>query len=180
MVNNYKLEELSQLDAGSWFDARFGGLNIPTLEQVLLRYQPGNHLFNIELKTETSRNQQLEKAVIRVIEKYNLEQRVIISSFDYDSLVNCQRINPAIRTGMLYFMEVEEPWQLALSLNCYSVHPLFSYLESAVTINNFKKHNLALYPWTVNSPDIMSSLINGGVQGIITDYPHVLNKLLNG
>ncbi|MGC9523063.1 MAG: glycerophosphodiester phosphodiesterase, partial [Anaerolineae bacterium] len=34
-VSRMTLSELKQLDAGSWFDARFTGERIPTLEEVL-------------------------------------------------------------------------------------------------------------------------------------------------
>ena len=35
MVSDYTLSELKALDAGSWFDARFKGERLPTLEEVL-------------------------------------------------------------------------------------------------------------------------------------------------
>jgi len=178
MVKDFKLQELKLFDAGSWFDSRFARLSIPTLDEVLARYSAGNTIFNIELKTEKSEKQTLEKEVIKVIDAHNIAERVIISSFDHDSLVTCRQLNPGIRTGMLYIMDIEEPWKLALSLGCYSVHPLFSYLESAEMRNSFKKHKLALFPWTVNNPEVMADMINHQVQGIITDYPQELKKII--
>ncbi len=178
MVKDFKVKELKKLDAGSWFNSRFTGLSIPTLDEVFSRYRAENILFNIELKTDTNQSQALEKTVLETIDKYNLIEQVVISSFDHDSLVTCLQLEPAIRTGMLYIMDIKEPWKLALSLGCYSVHPLFSYLESAEMLNSFKEHNLALFPWTVNNPDIMSNMINHEVQGIITDYPQELKKII--
>ncbi len=179
-VKDFTSGELGLLDAGSWFDPRFSGTGIPTLEQIFNRYKSENILFNIELKTGTSQNQELEAAVLNTIDRFNLGEQVIISSFDHDSLVNCRRLNPAIRTGMIYILDLAEPWRLALSLGCYSVHPLFSYLESAETLQAFQKHNLALFPWTVNDPAAMDYLITSGVTGIITDYPRELRKIISG
>lgn len=180
MVKDLTCEDLRLLDAGSWFDSRFAGLKVPTLDEVLKRYRSSGILFNIELKTDTNHNQELEKAVLQTIENHDLDEQVIISSFDHQGLVNCRRLKPAVRTGMLYFMDIEKPWQLALSLGCYSVHPLFSYLKSAEIVQAFRDNNLALYPWTVNDPAVMTDLLGRNVQGMITDYPQELKKLISG
>ena len=45
-VNNYTLEELKQLDAGSWFDPVFHGESLPTLDEV---FQLLNHHIFINL-----------------------------------------------------------------------------------------------------------------------------------
>ena len=46
-VKDYTLEELQQLDAGSWFDATFTGTKLITLEQLLQWIKPTYLLLNL-------------------------------------------------------------------------------------------------------------------------------------
>ncbi len=178
-VKNFSMAELKKYDAGSWFDPQFSGLEIPVLEEIFARYKDSGLLFNIELKNKTTAYPGIEETVLEYISRYNLEESVIISSFNHDSLVLCRKLNPAVRTGMIYLEDIKEPWHYARSLGCYSVHPLFFYLQSAETLVGFKKHDLPLYPWTVNNLQQMENFINKGVEGIITDYPQELKKFLD-
>ncbi len=179
-VNELTCAELKALDAGSWYSAEFKGEKIPTLEEVFNRFKSCNLLFNVELKKEIDDDSETEKAVIAAIVKNNLEERTLISSFNQDSLQACHKINPAIRTGLLYLTEVTEPWHYARSLGCYSVHPLFYYLQSPELLAGFKAHNIPLYPWTVNDPEQMKYLTSEGIEAIITDYPDILRDILEG
>jgi len=177
-VADFTLDELKALDAGSWFAPFFSRAEIPTLDEVLSRYHIEDFLLNIELKNALIPYPDLEEKVLSSIASHNLEERVIISSFNYDSLLRCRKLKPAVRTGMLYLEDLKEPWQKAKELGCYSAHPLFFYLQFPDTIESYKKNNIPLYPWTVNDPEMMESLVKAGVEAIITDYPQELAKII--
>lgn len=177
-VTDFTLEELKSLDAGSWFAPLFSRAEIPTLDELLSRYNSENLLINIELKNALVPYPGLEEKVLSSITSHNLEERVIISSFNYDSLLRCRKLNPAVRTGMLYLEELKEPWQKVKELGCYSAHPLFFYLQFPDIIEGYKRDNIPLYPWTVNDPEMMESLVKAGVEAVITDYPQELVKII--
>lgn len=178
MVYDYNLAELKSFDAGSWFAKEFSGEKIPTLDELFNRYENSNLLFNLELKNSMIDNQDLEKAVLKSVAEFNLGKRVVISSFNHQSLVRCKGLNPHILTGMLYFEELDTPWERALSLGCYSVHPFFYYLQAAEVIEGFKKHKLPMYTWTVNDPEQMQYLVKNEIDAIITDYPQTLSEII--
>ncbi len=180
LVKDHTLAELKKNDAGSWFAAEFKELEIPTLEEIFTRYADNRLLLNIELKNETEPYPGIEKAVLQCISRHKLEARTLISSFNHDSLVKCRDINPDIRTGLLYVEDIKDPWYYARSLGCYSAHPLFFYLQSPEILAGFKKHNIPLYPWTVNDPEQMQIFALEGIEAIITDYPQELKKVLDG
>src|SRR5690606_5102955 len=46
-------------------------------------------------------------------------------------------------------------------------------------VNAAHERNLKVHVWTINSPDEMRRLIDLGVDGIMTDYPNELMKLLD-
>lgn len=178
MVYDFDLDDLKSFDAGTWFAAEFSGERIPTLDELFDRYEKSSLLFNLELKKSVIDYPGLEEAVLNCIADHELEERVIISSFNHQSLIKCKKINPHIRTGMLYFEELESPWERALSLGCYSVHPLFYYLQAAEVIDGFKKHKLPIYTWTVNDPEQMEYLVKNEIEAIITDYPQGLSEII--
>ena len=56
-INSLTLEEIKKLDAGSWFDVAYSNQQVPTLEEILIRYKNRAHIF-IEIKSnEEERNQ---------------------------------------------------------------------------------------------------------------------------
>jgi len=177
-VKELTLEELKALDAGSWFAARFDDAVIPTLHEVLTRYKDNCPLFDIELKNSYTAYPGLEEAVLEQVARHRLEERVIVSTFNPDSLATCRRLNPSVRTGLIYLEEIKEPWHYVRSLHCYSAHPLFFYLQDPEILAGFKTHNIPLYPWTVNDPEQMEYLVSEGVEAIITDFPQELRTIL--
>ncbi|MDE2741866.1 MAG: glycerophosphodiester phosphodiesterase family protein, partial [Gemmatimonadota bacterium] len=40
-------------------------------------------------------------------------------------------------------------------------------------------HNVQVHIWTINDPDAMQHYLNLGVDGLITDYPDRLLRILN-
>jgi len=126
LVKDYTLQELQHLDAGSWFGEEFAGEKIPTLDQVLDQFSSTNLVYNIELKSGIVLYPGLEEKVIEAVTTRNLEDQVVVSSFNHYSLVTCCELNKEIRTGMLYVAGLFEPWGYAdqvvvSSFNHYSL-----------------------------------------------------------
>ena len=180
LVKDYSLEELHRLDAGKWFGDQFTGEKIPTLEQVLDEFADLDLIFNIELKSGIILYPGLEEKVIKQVTSRKLEAKVVISSFNHYSLISCRELNKDLRTGMLYVAGLYEPWIYAQTIGCYSVHPLFYHLQHPELVSGFKKHNLAIYAWTVNETPHMELMVAGGIEAIITDIPQDLKKVIDG
>lgn len=180
LVQDLNLAELQTLDAGSWFSTEFAGVSIPTLDQVLDEFHSSDLVLNIELKNDIFSYPGIEEAVIKRVSERKLEERVIISSFNHNSLAICRKINPAVRTGILYLTEIFEPWNYARSLGCYSVHPFFFHLQNPEIVYGFREHKLPVYAWTVNEIVDMELMVAVGIEAIITDNPQDLKKILDG
>lgn len=151
--------------------------DIPKLEElfeVAVRY-PGT-LLNLELKTERLCSDGLERAVIALIRKWFLEDRVIISSFNPISLLRVRLLAPDIRIGLLYAEDM--PWWLrngflAGFLHVDAIHPHHTQVGEAL-INRAKVRKLMVNTWTVNDGMRISSLCSMGITAIIGDDPEVL------
>jgi len=177
LVKDYTLAELKELDAGSWFSPQFSGQRILTLEEVFAEFQ-GMHI-NIEIKSGVILYPGIEKAVLDLVQEWKAEDRVLISSFNHYSLAECQKLNPEIRTGILYMAGLYQPWEYAKKLGCYSIHPLFYGVKPEI-IQGCKEHKLAIYAWTVDDSQHMSTLLKGGVEAIITNRPQDLRDVMTG
>ncbi|MBW6463669.1 MAG: glycerophosphodiester phosphodiesterase [Firmicutes bacterium] len=178
LVKDYTLDELKAFDAGSWFSPEFAGETIPTLEEVFEEFAQSEALFNIELKSGIIIYPELEEKVLKIISRFKVKERVLISSFNHYSLVTCLQIDPEVRTGILYMAGLYEPWNYAKSLGCYSAHPLFYHLQHPEIVSGFKEHSIPVFAWTVNDPLYMKMMVAGGIEGIITDNPRELKKII--
>jgi len=175
-VKDKTLAELKELDAGSWFDARFAGQRIPTLEEVIV--EVGHQLLlNIELKVTGFGDEGLVIEVVRLIEDHNLVHRVIVSSFHPLALRWVNRLNPRICTGLLYYFDLPAHLLRALLLfltDPNALHPA-KYLVTQKYMDWAKERGYRVNAWTVDEPAEMERLIALGVDGIITNRPDVLH-----
>ncbi|SDY58421.1 glycerophosphoryl diester phosphodiesterase [Evansella caseinilytica] len=168
-VKDYTYEELKKLDAGGWFHPAFHGAAIPTLEAVLEWLAPTSLLLNIELKNGIVRYPGIEEIVLKLIKKYDVKNRVIISSFNHYSLVEVHRLDPDVETAVLFMEGLYEPWEYAKALGANGLH---CFLPVAVPelLAGAAKAMMPVRPFTVNEDQHIRALING-CDAIITDWP---------
>lgn len=169
-VKDFTLKELKQLDAGSHVSKRFRSEKIPTLKELLDWVQGKGLRLNIELKTGLIPYPDLERRVIRMIQSYGLKDRVILSSFNHDSIKRIIAIDPAIETAILFMEGLFEPWKYAKSIGAAGLH---CYRKAAVPemIAGAKKAGVAIRPFTVNDRREIKSFIKAGCTGVFTDFP---------
>lgn len=177
-VKNYTYKEIRKLDAGSWFREDFKNLKVPTLDELMDLLMDKNIKLNIELKSNIILYEEIEQKVIETIYKYNMQNKVIISSFNHYALKKCKEISPKIKIGLLYVAGLYQPEKYAQRLGAEALHPYFYAVNNAEIIKNIKKAGLMLNPYTVDEESYMKFFIDQDVNGIITNYPDKLNKIL--
>jgi len=105
-VTNLSLAEIKSLDVGSWFDIKFKGTKVPTLEQYLLWMRKNPQVFtNIEIKCKPEEDVLYEitlaRQVILLLDKYaDLFSRIMVSSFSMNSLKEVRKHSKDIRLAM--------------------------------------------------------------------------------
>jgi len=179
LVKDVTLEELRQLDCGSWFDPKFAGERIPTLDELLQLAKSASIKLNIELKSGVVLYPDIEHKLLQKLAEYGLQQQCIISSFNHYSLALCHALNPNVATGILYMEGLYRPWDYAATLGANALHAP-NYTVNAELVEEAARSNTSYNVWTVNDPQDMKRLIATGVAGIITDYPDRLHAILNG
>ncbi|MBP6430930.1 MAG: glycerophosphodiester phosphodiesterase [Ferruginibacter sp.] len=141
--------------------------------------------FNIETKSMPSTDNVYHPApaefvelLMKVIKEKQMEDYVIIQSFDFRTLQYLHKNYPAIKTAMLIEDFDKKSFEAQLSKigftpTIYSPHHSLVDPELVTKCHNAK---MQLIPWTVNDKKRMKELITLGVDGIITDYPNLFNE----
>jgi glycerophosphoryl diester phosphodiesterase len=116
-----------------------------------------------------------ELEILRLVEQYGLQERVIIQSFDHRSLWAIRTINSGIRLAALTSGGNPDLTGYAeQNANIWSPN----YIDlTAALISKAQKLGLQVIPWTVNDAADMREMIEMGVDGMITDRPDVLLSL---
>lgn len=175
LVKSYTYDELKKFDASFNFN-NFGFNRIPTLEEYFLLVKDLDIITNIELKTSVYQYLGIEDSVLELIKKYNLEDKVIISSFNHFSILRMKKLAPQIKCGFLSEDWIIDAGKYTFShqIECY--HPRFNNLIPEV-IEELKKFNIEINTWTVNDERDMLYLKEKGIDSIITNFPDMAINL---
>lgn len=175
-VKDYTLQQLKRFDFGSPFSGRFRGERIPALREVLEWCRSKPILLNIELKTDEIRYPGIEWKVVSLIQQYQMDQRVILSSFNHDSLIEARRIHPVIETAALFAEWLYKPWEYARSIGADGLH--FHWLAaSPELLHGAAQAGMPVRLYTVNDELKMRYFIRSGYAGIFTDWPEKAMKV---
>ncbi|WP_246944618.1 glycerophosphodiester phosphodiesterase [Bacillus pinisoli] len=168
-VKDYNLKELRRFDASYKFP-EYGVCKIPTLDEVF-NWALSNDLFiNVELKNTTVLYEGIEEKVIKLIRTYKYENRVVISSFNHYSLVECHKQAPDLNLGILYSEPLYEPYDYAKRLGANSIHPQYKVATDLI-VQKSQQSGIPVRTYTVNKTKDLKRLIAVGAAAIITDYP---------
>ena len=186
-IKDMTLEELLQFDFGSYKSEEYKDTKIPLLEDFIKLCKENNvKVLNIELKSEVPGEAPVEfpKVTIELAKKYDMFDKLIISSFDPAILVVCKKLDPDCKTGLLYAPDKKigrkimfKPFKFAKEIKADAVHP-FSALVTKEYVKKAHKEGIMVNPWTVNKEKEIKRMIFCGVDGIITDDPGLCNKLI--
>lgn len=172
-VDSMTLAQLKALDAGSYFDAKFAGTRIPTLDEVFEAV--GKKLFvNVEIKSITVETDGVEQVVADCIKRHNMGERVIVSSFNPLTLARFRVIAPDVPIGFLYARESPEGVFDVLRDTAYEAFHPHDPLITAESIAPHLAAGRVINAWTVNDPARAVALCELGVAGIITDQPDTI------
>lgn len=174
IIKSMTLEEIKQLDCGD-------GETIPTLEEVI-ELAKGKISLNIEVKARG-----FTEELVRTINKSEIIEAVIISSFKHDILLKVQKLDSRIKLASLEPTRVGwvKSWisrkkllKNATENKFFAINP-YHKLVNRKFINKTHNNNIKIYPWTVNSDFAIRKLIEMGVDGIITNKIYRAKEILH-
>lgn len=174
------------------------GARIPTLDELFERVKSlgaDRVRFNIETKLspvapdEGPAPEAFARAVLDVVRRHGLLDRVSIQSFDWRTLQAVQRLAPGVPTAYLTSQQDWGPgvtdgvWTAGLRAADHGSvprmvkaaggsiwSPFFGDLTEALVLEA-RSLGLRVAPWTVNEPVHIGRMLDLGVDALITDYP---------
>lgn len=170
-VNEYSLEEISKFNAKFIFD-ELDFTPIPTLREYLEYIKEFDIVTNIELKNSIIDYSNIEKKVVELVKEFNLEEKVIISSFNHFSILRVKSILPTLKCAFLSEDWIIDAGKYTSSHNIECYHPRFTSLTPPI-LEELKKYNLEINTWTVNEKKDIKQLLEKKVDSIITNYPEL-------
>jgi glycerophosphoryl diester phosphodiesterase len=169
------LVELKTLDAGGWFDPRFAGEPIPTLDEVLAWAKDRIPLF-VELKYSTHPNPTLHVAVVERIVAHRMTEQTMVISFHHQALRRVKERIPGIATGALYRTQMTDPVEMARRIDANAIMPPWPLITSDV-VALCHDAGLSVNAW---GPDAdYPALIAMGVDCVNTDHPAQVRRGLS-
>lgn len=175
-VKDYTLKKLKKLSAGAWFNKKYSKERIPTAEELLILAKQNKIIINFEIKTGIIMYPGIEEKLINLIYKFNMQNNVILSSFNHASMVTCKQISKEIKTGLLFMQVTHENSIQCKLLGANAIHPYYLGVN-ANAVKEVKAADLLINTFTVDEEIQMKNLILAGVDGIITNYPKRLSDI---
>lgn len=171
-IIDYTYDKARILDIGTWFGKEFSHERILTLTEALEILK--DERINIEIKPES---RGIELDILRQALSVKKIKDILFSSFDDRILINLRKANKDIALATLANIFWTGKLEKALSLNAISLNPNIRIVSEKM-VKKAHEHNLNVMVWTANQEREMKKLIAIGADGIFTNYPDKLKKIL--
>lgn len=179
-IRDLTYAELLELDIGAWKSPEFAGQHIWTLGQLLDFCREARMLLNLELKNYEVFYDGLEQRVIDEVCARGMQEQVFVSSFNHISMQRFKDLCPEIETGLLYDKPLLDMEHYLLPSNADNMHPRYMLLQYQPELMDlFHSRGMKVNTWTVNDEADMRDMIHRGVDGIISNYPDLLCRVVD-
>ncbi|HXH31947.1 MAG TPA: glycerophosphodiester phosphodiesterase [Bacteriovoracaceae bacterium] len=190
-ISDMTLESVKKLDAayrfskdgGKTFPFRGKRIVIPTLLEVFAAFPNMN--FNIEPKQVVP---SITKLLCGLIQQRKMTDKIIVGSFQQAAVEEIRAECPEVATSgtpaevvkflMMYQTGIGESY--TPPMQALQIPKSWGSLQVVTEgfISTAHELNVKVHVWTINDPGEMQRLIDMGVDGIMTDYPEKLFRLL--
>ena len=172
VVSDTTYADLSQTDVGGRFGNAFRGEKIATLSQAI-DLARGRVALLVELKSYRGDKHRLIQQVVQTIQASGMKSQTAVISLKYDELLEVKRLDPSLRTGLLASAKAGDLTKLEVDFLAVS-----RTLATDTLIASAHACGKQVYVWTIDDPKEASSLIDRGVDNIITDDTSAIVRLL--
>jgi glycerophosphoryl diester phosphodiesterase len=191
-VESFSSLELSELDAGTWFNLRYPELarseytraRIPTLAAVFESLRESDALLYVEMKCGPKDRDALAAEVVKQIRAHALTARVVVESFDLAAIAEIKRVDAELRTAALFDRKLTRPAPSARKMieqarECGAEELALHYsLATRRTVEAAAAGGFETVVWTVDNPVWVARAITRHVRALITNDPSRLVRAI--
>ncbi|WP_333744014.1 glycerophosphodiester phosphodiesterase [Streptomyces ardesiacus] len=181
-VSDFTWNELSRLDAGTWFHDDYTGEPLITLDTVIqhLQHTPTGLLAEISpcsqygttLATDLAHTLKNKPHYVRTALARN---KLAVQSFQTDDAHTFHTAQPDIPIGILDADRPTDTELLQLSQWADQINPQHTITDQTL-VDRIHQLGMTVNVWTVDEPGAIRTMTRLGVDGIITDYPQTLTQ----
>ncbi len=169
------LDDLRDVDMGTWFSPRFSSERLVTLDELLRRYAPRATLL-LELKGSTGPfgervNRKLCLATVEAVAKAEAHQRVMVLCFNASLLAEVARLDPRLR---LVLNRMRQPARFDSWLARQPPLHAIDIDRKRLTrpfVESCHRSGLRVFTWSCNDASAADRALASGVDGILSDRP---------
>lgn len=179
-VRSLSAEEVRALDAGSWYAGDFAGESVPTLDDVL-ELTHGRARLNIELKASWA--DRVAERVIETVSSHAAADRVVMMSFDLNSVLATRRHLTSARwrdqASIVVLPIVTQPIADPLAFVQATGMDGLNYPPQwwdAGLIERFRDGGLIVHGGLINDPRTMREFFDRGGHMADTDDPELFGS----
>jgi glycerophosphoryl diester phosphodiesterase len=173
-ITKLPLAAFHAFDAGRWFDTRFAGERIPTLDEVLALCRELGLGANVEIKAERGHAATTAAAVADCLDRLaDALPPILISSFLPEAIAAATERMPLVPRGMLW-RKLPRGWrQIAANFGCATIHLGQADLTQTVAAQ-VRAAGYPLLVYTVNDAVRARQLFGWGVTSVFSDTPDII------
>jgi glycerophosphoryl diester phosphodiesterase len=162
---------IRSIDIGSRVGTQFAAERVPTLAEALAVCK-GRCKVVVELK-QYGHDVRLEEKVVEIVEAAGMADDCVFMSLDHGMVRKMKELRPGWRTGVLAAKALGDLTRLGAD---------FVAVEKKMVTHLFVRHahraGQEVYPWTVDDPAWMFTLMSRGVDGLITNRPDLARQVI--
>jgi glycerophosphoryl diester phosphodiesterase len=181
-VSDHTLAALKKLDAGSWFNKKFKNTRIPLLAEVLDLCK-NKIAVNIEIKKEAVGRMfsgGIEEKCLKIMGQSGMRKHIVFSSFDPRAIMRLKEIDPTVTAAVLYDKKLygsKLPSDVMESVHADAFNCSTAGFKKK-WLADIQLNHIPVNVYTIDDVRRIKRFLNIGVQGIFTNKPDVLKKVV--
>ena len=122
----------------------------------------------------------MEDKVLELTKKYDMMDRIIVSSFNHYTIRSMKEKCPELKTGALYADGIINAVDyVADVVRADALHPGWTKIFYPNYLEDCRRRNILVHVWTINNEKDMRRCCEMGLDAIITNYPDVARKVVD-
>ena len=174
-------DELSDLDAGSWFHESFASEKIPLLKEGLQLLKDHQVFVNIEIKPPQEQDDFKERVhnIIDIVQSLNMLNVTLFSSFHHESLLYMKKEIPGTFTAAINVPgDNRLPSEIAGEIGCDAFVCSLKELNHKRD-DDTKKNNILLGIYTINTIEDFTKVMKYHAPALVTNFPDRIQHFLH-
>lgn len=177
-VTDYTCEQLKFFDFGCKFKKAYSDTKIPTLDEMYALLKPTDMIINIEIKSADAK---MAEALNLTAKKFDMQDRIIYSSFNHLQLTRMLAVFPEAFVAPLYSFNMIKPWLYCENMSAKATHPRYDQIALFPEyVEECHKRGVRVHPWTIDDPEALKALADAGCDAVISNKPDVARQVIIG